>query len=112
MISRKTSRSHQKSSNVTVCLSDRDAFGNLRVDERDADVPASDRFSVVLEATETDDNGEGTTMDGVYGSAGNGGAVVTGKLTFDEESGMFLVEYVPFVAGTHLLSVTFQVTTV
>lgn len=71
---------------------------------------ASDRFSVVLEATETGDgDGDDTTLDGVHGAAGNGGAVVTGSIEFDSASGVFVAEYVPFVAGTHLLSVTFQV---
>lgn len=84
---------------------ERDTFGNLRVDETDADLAASDRFTVVLEAI---DNGDGTTLGGVYGAAGSGGAVVTGKLEFDAERGVFLAEYVPFVAGTHLLNVTFQ----
>lgn len=88
-----------------LCLK-RDAFGNLRVDETDADLAASDRFSVVLEAV--DDDGDGTTLDGVYGAAGSGGAVVTGSLEFDAETGVFVAEYVPFMAGTHLLSVTFQ----
>lgn len=89
----------------------RDAFGNLRVDEMDADVAPSDHFSVVLEAISYNNDDDGsTTLGGVYGAAGSGGTVVTGKLEFDAENGVFLVEYVPFVAGTHLLNVTFQVT--
>lgn len=88
----------------------RDAFGNLRVDEMDADVAPSDHFSVVLEAISYDYDEDGsTTLGGVYGATGSGGTVVTGKLEFDAENGVFLVEYVPFVAGTHLLNVTFQV---
>ncbi len=71
---------------------------------------ASDRFSVVLEATEAGDGGgDDITLDGVYGAAGSGGAVVTGTIEFDAAGGVFMAEYVPFVAGTHLLSVTFQV---
>lgn len=93
---------------------DRDAFGNLRHDEEDSDLASSDRFTVVLEAIDYDydyDNGNGddATLGGVYGSAGSGGTVVTGKLEFDSESGVFVSEYVPFVAGTHLLNVTLQV---
>lgn len=61
----------------------------------------------MLEAVDND-NGDGATLDGVYGSAGSGGAVVTGSLEYDAESGVFFVEYVPFVAGTHLLSVTHE----
>eukprot|EP00752_Nemacystus_decipiens_P001537 g1506.t1 len=81
----------------------RDAFGNLRADEPDTDLAASDLFSVVLEAVDST-NADGATLDGVYGAAGSGGAVVTGSLEFDAESGVFFAEYVPFVAGTHLLS--------
>lgn len=79
------------------------------MDEIDADVAPSDHFSVVLEAVSYDDDDGSTTLGGVYGAAGSGGTVVTGKLEFDAENGVFLVEYVPFVAGTHLLNVTFQV---
>lgn len=89
----------------------RDAFGNLRLDETDPDVPSSDRFSVVLEAIDYDTSfvNDGDTLDGVYGAAGSGGRVVSGTLEFLAEGGVFMVEYVPFVAGTHLLNVTFQV---
>lgn len=89
----------------------RDAFGNLRVDETDPDVPSSDRFSVVLEAIDYDTSfaNDGETLNGVYGAAGSGGRVVSGTLEFLAEGGVFRVEYVPFVAGTHLLNVTFQV---
>ncbi|CAM9146088.1 unnamed protein product, partial [Ectocarpus sp. 8 AP-2014] len=93
----------------TFTIVPRDAFGNLRVDEMDADVAPSDHFSVVLEAISYDYDEYGSaTLGGVYGAAGSGGTVVTGKLEFDAENGVFLVEYVPFVAGTHLLNVTFQ----
>lgn len=89
----------------------RDAFGNLRLDETDADVPSSDHFSVVLEAIDYDTNyaNDGETLGGAYGAVGSGGRVVSGTLEFLEEGGVFMVEYVPFVAGTHLLNVTFQV---
>lgn len=70
---------------------------------------SSDHFSVVLEAIDDANSDGDSTLDGVYGAAGSGGTVVTGTLEFDAESGMFLAEYVPFVAGTHLLNVTFQV---
>ncbi|CAM9996213.1 unnamed protein product, partial [Ectocarpus sp. 12 AP-2014] len=93
----------------TFTIVPRDAFGNLRVDEMDADVAPSDHFSVVLEAITYDYVEDGsTTLGGVHGAAGSGGTVVTGNLEFDAENGVFLVEYVPFVAGTHLLNVTFQ----
>lgn len=87
----------------------RDAFGNLRVDESDSDVAISDHFSVVLEAIDDANSDGDTALDGVYGAAGSGGTVVTGTLEFDAENGVFLAEYVPFVAGTHLLNITFQV---
>lgn len=81
------------------------------MDESDSDVAVADRFSVVLEAIDNDANSDSdTALDGVYGSTGSGGTVVTGTLEFDAENGVFLAEYVPFVAGTHLLNVTFQVT--
>lgn len=61
---------------------------------------------MVLEAV---DSGDGTAaVDAFYGAAGSGGAVVTGSLEFDAKGGVFVAEYVPFVAGTHLLSITFQ----
>lgn len=69
----------------------------------------SDHFSVVLEAIDEANSDENTVLDGVYGAAGSGGRVVMGTLEFDAESGVFSAEYVPFVAGTHLLNVTFQV---
>eukprot|EP00903_Cladosiphon_okamuranus_P013586 g12653.t2 len=70
----------------------RDAFGNLRVDETDINLAASDRFSVVLEAIDTDSD-VGTTLGGVYGAAGSGGAVVTGSVEFGAGGGLFLAEY-------------------
>lgn len=66
----------------------------------------SDLFSVVLEAIEYD---TGDTLGGVYGSAGSGGKVVTGSVELLLEQGVLSAEYMPFVAGTHLLNVTFQV---
>lgn len=89
------------------CTSPRDEFGNLRVDETDQDVPASDRFSVVLEAVDYDTDND--ILGGVYGSAGSGGKVVTGTMEFLPEYGVLIAEYLPFMAGTHLLNVTFQV---
>lgn len=77
------------------------------MDETDQDVPASDRFSVVLGAVDYD-SGNGI-LGGVYGAAGSGGKVVTGTLEFIPEYGVFIAEYLPFMAGTHLLNVTFQV---
>ena len=69
------------------------------------------RFSVVLEAVDYDyDTGsDDGVLRGVYGAAGSGGKVVTGTLEYVPEDGVFAAEYTPFVAGTHRLSVTFQV---
>lgn len=66
----------------------------------------SDLFSVVLEAVDYDND---DTLGGVHGSAGSGGKVVTGTVELVREEGVLAAEYVPFVAGTHLLNVTFQV---
>lgn len=52
------------------------------------------------------------TLGGVYGAAGNGGKVVTASLEFSEDEDRpngFLATYVPFIAGTHLLNVTYKV---
>lgn len=77
------------------------------MDDTDEDVGPSDRFSVVLEAMDYDVGGY--NLDGVYRAAGSGGKVVTGTLEFISDEGIFTAEYVPFVAGTHRLNVTFQV---
>ncbi|CAM9128397.1 unnamed protein product, partial [Laminaria digitata] len=91
----------------TLTIQPRDAFGNLRIDETDTDVAESEsgRFLVVLEAVDYD---SGDTLGGVHGSAGSGGKVVTGTVELVLEEGVLVAEYVPFVAGTHLLNVTFQ----
>lgn len=95
----------------------RDEFGNLRIDETDPDVTKSAHFSAVLEAVDYDDNSGSDgehTLGGVYGAAGTGGRVVTASLDIVQEvdeSEVFLATYVPFVAGTHSLNVTYQVLT-
>lgn len=81
----------------------------------DPDVVKLAHFSAVLEAVDYDDNSGSDGEDnlgGVYGAAGSGGRVVAASLEVVEEpdeSGVFLATYVPFVAGTHLLNVTYQV---
>lgn len=77
------------------------------MDETDQDVPVSDLFSVVLGAVDYDTDND--ILGGVYGAAGSGGKVVTGTLEFIPEYGVFIAEYRPFMAGTHLLNVTFRV---
>lgn len=88
------------------------------MDDKYPDVVQSDRFSALLEAMDYDSDditsgeessSEGGRLGGVFGAAGSGGRVVTATVEYLEREGVFVAEYVPFVAGIHRLNVTFQV---